>query len=200
MSFGRHHRYSQNQFPDRDMSSGELIVLLTIMVTLFLILFFTLNDLFTEHEQTISPLSTVSYCVDCRSIQMVLPPSSTPGFIDVSVTQSNIHSTVCVPGYTQRIRPSSSFTRRLKIHQLQTMFGLNVNPSAYIEDHRVPLELGGHPTNPRNLWPEPRIESRIKDGLEDRLHRALCGDLLTLKAAQMVFLGDYRKATNWNSR
>ena len=35
-----------------------------------------------------------------------------PGGIDPAVTQSNIHQTICVTGYTSKVRPSSEETDR----------------------------------------------------------------------------------------
>jgi len=40
----------------------------------------------------------------------------------------------------------------------------------YEEDHLVPLEVGGNPHDPRNLWPEPLHgpwNARMKDRLEN---------------------------------
>jgi len=52
----------------------------------------------------------------------VLPNSRvTPGALNPSVTQANIHSTICVPGYTKTIRPPASYTTALKIRQLSTL-------------------------------------------------------------------------------
>ena len=36
----------------------------------------------------------------------------------------------------------------------------------YEYDHLVPLELGGAPNDPRNLWPEPGASPNPKDELE----------------------------------
>jgi hypothetical protein len=41
-------------------------------------------------------------------------PRCTPGSIDPAVTQANIHRTICVSGYTSRVRPSESQTERFK--------------------------------------------------------------------------------------
>jgi hypothetical protein len=54
----------------------------------------------------------------------------------------------------------------------------------YEEDHFIPLELGGHPTDPRNLWPQPIEQAKRKDRLELSLNRAVCAGRMTLGAAQ----------------
>jgi hypothetical protein len=40
------------------------------------------------------------------------------------------------------------------------LYGLTGTPSAYEEDHLIPLELGGALRNPKNLRPEPRAQAR----------------------------------------
>jgi len=74
------------------------------------------------------------------------------------------------------------------------------SPSHYQEDHLVPLELGGAPRDPRNLWPEPNdvvlpdgtlIGSDAKDNLEDYLNRAVCSGAMALGDAQRLIAGDW---------
>ena len=74
----------------------------------------------------------------------------TPGALSLRVTQDNAALTVCVAGWTRTIRPTSSYTSRLKAKQ---MHALHLAGSArdYEEDHLVPLCVGGHPTDHRNL-------------------------------------------------
>jgi len=60
--------------------------------------------------------------------------------------------------------------------------------SQYEEDHLIPLELGGAPRNPRNLWPEPRAQARQSDPLETTLKRQVCNHTLTLAAARAAIL------------
>jgi hypothetical protein len=57
-------------------------------------------------------------------------------------------------------------------------------PSDYQEDHLISLEVGGDPTDPRNLWPEP-IERAVEvDDFEDELNGKICTGELTLREAQ----------------
>lgn len=101
------------------------------------------------------------------------------GVIDPTVTINQ----VCTPGYSASVRPSMSYTRKLKIKQMKAQ-GLQGTPSAYEEDHFIPLELGGSPKDPNNLWPQPWPEARLKDKDETRLHRAVCAGEMTLEQAQ----------------
>lgn len=57
-------------------------------------------------------------------------------------------------------------------------------PADYQEDHLVAIELGGHPRDPRNLWPEPIAQAHIKDTWELTLNRAVCAGRMTLATAQ----------------
>jgi hypothetical protein len=128
-----------------------------------------------------------------------LPDSSlTPGAINTAVIQSNIASTICVPGFTIKIRPSSSYTTALKKKQLAAGYlgYTNKSPASYEEDHLISLELGGSPSSEANLWPEPwdgNWGARKKDTLENKLHDLVCSNQLSLSEAQSVI------ATNWVS-
>ena|SRR5258708_7857993 len=114
----------------------------------------------------------------------------TPGMINYHVTQANIAQTICVPGWTSTIRPSTSYTNRLKAQQMRALH-LPGKVSEYEEDHLVPLCLGGHPTDHRNLWPEPRDgqwAAKFKDQLEASVCRALCRGVMTLEEGRAIFL------------
>jgi hypothetical protein len=107
----------------------------------------------------------------------------TPGVVNPDVTQANIGQTICVQGWTRTVRPPTSYTSELKVRQM-TEYGVGGSPSDYQEDHLISLELGGHPTDPRNLWPEP-IERALKvDQTENELNRKVCSAELTLAEAQ----------------
>ena len=56
--------------------------------------------------------------------------------------------------------------------------------SDYQEDHFISLELGGHPTDPRNLWPEPYPRASQMDQIENDLNDQVCAGQLTLAQAQ----------------
>ena len=52
------------------------------------------------------------------------------------------------------------------------------------EDHLISLELGGHPTDPRNLWPEPYPRASDVDREENRLNDLVCSGEISLAEAQ----------------
>jgi len=107
----------------------------------------------------------------------------TPGVANSEVTQQTIGSTICVSGWSSSIRPDTSYTNDLKLKQMQE-YARPGEPSDYQEDHLISLELGGDPTDPRNLWPEPNPHARDVDGIENDLHAAICSGRMTLAEAQ----------------
>jgi hypothetical protein len=115
---------------------------------------------------------------------IILPdPKITPGRLNPSVRQSTIKRTICERGWTKTIRPPVGYTNALKIQQM-VLYEETGSPSEYEEDHFIPLELGGAPRNPENLWPEPHSQSKLSDPLETQLKRKVCKHLMTLKKAR----------------
>ena len=110
-------------------------------------------------------------------------PVRTPGVLNPEVTETTIGQTICVEGWTRTIRPPSSYTDDLKRRQMRE-YGVGGSPSDYQEDHLISLELGGHPTDPRNLWPEPIERARKVDGTENELNAKVCSGELSLAEAQ----------------
>ena len=107
----------------------------------------------------------------------------TPGVVNPDVTQATIRSTICKHGWTRTIRPPVTYTNSLKLKQMRE-YGRAGGPVDYQEDHLISLELGGHPTDPRNLWPEPYPRAAEMDGIENDLNQQVCSGKLTLAAAQ----------------
>ena len=132
----------------------------------------------------------------CHSINGLPDAVCTPGVADPHVTQDNILTTICVSGYTTKVRPSTTYTNALKAQQIKAYGYSDTNLADYEEDHLIPLEVGGHPTDPKNLWPEPRTGTNSatkKDGVENSLNNKVCSGLMTLAAAQAAI------AKNWES-
>ena len=76
-----------------------------------------------------------------------------------------------------------SYTDELKRRQMRE-YGETGSVAGYQEDHLISLELGGHPTDPRNLWPEPYPRAREVDGIENQLNAEVCDGSLALADAQ----------------
>ena len=103
----------------------------------------------------------------------------TPGVVNPQVTQATIGETICVRGWTRTVRPPTEYTSELKERQMAE-YRLGGSPSGYQEDHLISLELGGHPTDPRNLWPEPRPHAEEVDRIENELNRRICAGEISL--------------------
>ena len=106
-----------------------------------------------------------------------------PGALNPNVTQANIGVTICLRGWTRTVRPPLAYTSHLKRKQMRERH-LPGTPADYQEDHFIPLELGGAPYDPRNLWPQRLAQAHRKDQWELGLNRAVCAGRMTLIAAQ----------------
>jgi hypothetical protein len=120
-------------------------------------------------------------------------PALTPGALNPAVTQATIGSTICVSGWTDTIRPPTSYTNALKVTQIAEYGYADTSLASYEEDHLISLQLGGDPTDPKNLWPEPytitladgrSVGARVKDAFETRLKKQVCAGTTTLAEAQ----------------
>ena len=114
---------------------------------------------------------------------LLADPVRTPGVLNPDVSQATIGQTICVQGWTRTIRPPSEYTSGLKLEQMRE-YGVSGDPSGYQEDHLISLELGGHPTDRRNLWPEPNPRATTVDHVENELNAKVCSGELTLAEAQ----------------
>jgi hypothetical protein len=110
-------------------------------------------------------------------------PALTPGPLNPDVTQATIGSTICVSGWTKTVRPPSSYTHALELRQLRE-YGESGPTSNFQEDHFISLELGGAPTDPRNLWPEPQPRASEVDKIENQLNDEVCSGQITLAEGQ----------------
>jgi hypothetical protein len=117
------------------------------------------------------------------------------------VTQANIKKTIYKSGWTATVRPPSSCTNNLRT-QSAAKYGYDDSKlSDYEEDQFIPLEIGGNPKDPNNLWPEPydtkingeTIGAPQKDKFEDLLKKQVCYRTPTLNEAQDQITADWYK-------
>lgn len=133
----------------------------------------------------------------CAGAGELPDPRLTPGAINPQVSQSNIHQTVCVRGFTKTIRPPAYYTNGLKKTQIAQYGYADTNPRDYEEDHLIALSIGGNPTDPRNLWPQPRNAqwgADQKDDLEFVLYKMVCHEEISLADAQRAMAGNWVRA------
>ena len=65
------------------------------------------------------------------------------------------------------------------------------DPSHYVEDELIPVELGGAPTDPRNLWPQTTDMVALKNREENHLRTVVCHGGITPAAAQNELLQNW---------
>ena len=121
----------------------------------------------------------------------VSPPaqeqSIPPEVLNPDVRQETIGQTICVAGYTTSIRPSTNYTNGIKAKLIRDKGLAASAANEYELDHHLPLALGGHPRNPRNLVLQPwagEEGARKKDRLERKLQALVCSGALLLKTAR----------------
>ena len=110
----------------------------------------------------------------------------TPGATFPTATRAQI----CVLGYSRGVRAPFDAAWRRKVAAVRRSYG--VRGAGYTADHAISLELGGNNAQ-SNIWPEPTRESKIKDGVENRLHVAVCSGKMTLREAQLEISRDWTK-------
>jgi hypothetical protein len=123
-------------------------------------------------------------------------PSCTPGATNPGVSPADLASTICRRGWTASVRPPVDVTRPEKVGSAAA-YGYT-GPFATGEyDHLVPLELGGDPNDPANLWLEPNDRPgatstvNTKDVLESHLRSLVCAGRLPLGEAQRAIATDW---------
>ena len=118
---------------------------------------------------------------------LILPDGViTPGATVSGITKSD----VCQPGYAAGVR---AVTEARKVRAC-LLYGQYDCPGKHFEiDHLVSLELGGS-NDLTNLWPQPIDQARMKDKLENYLHREVCGGTITLEHAQQAISTDWASA------
>jgi hypothetical protein len=140
-----------------------------------------------------TPVASARTPGSCHLHGQLPDPVCTPGAVDPRVTQDNLEQTICTRGYTATVRPALSYTSPLKLRQM-ALYGETGRPAQYEEDHLIPLELGGHPTDPRNLWPQPGASPNEKDRIENRLRDLVCAGTVPLARAQAAIAADWTAA------
>ncbi|MGI9213350.1 MAG: hypothetical protein ACR2HF_12840 [Methylococcaceae bacterium] len=124
-------------------------------------------------------------------------PAITPGATDPEVTADNIQESICKQkpiSWSQAHLPPASWLEDMEKQQIEQYHYSDTSPRHYHEDHLIPLSLGGHPTDIRNIWPQPLVakwSARRKDYLEEVISRKVCKGEMTLNEAQDLF------RTNW---
>jgi hypothetical protein len=117
---------------------------------------------------------------------------------NTDVSAATLAQTVCTPGYTRSVRPSTVFTNGIK-KRLMRQQGLDFDTQKgeFELDHIVPLALGGHPRNLENFalqrW-EGHGGAKRKDRLEVKLQCLVCSGAVPLEVSQDAIWLDWQIA------
>lgn len=152
-----------------------------------------------DHTRKVAlPTTTIVLPQKCRQIaQGALPDRKcTPGKTNQAVTQRTIKRTICKSGWASSVRPSVSYTEPLKEKMVRRYGYGDASLRLFQFDHLIPLEIGGNPSDIKNLWPEPykaevngkQAGAAVKDYWEDKLNAEICKGQITLAKARKFFV------------
>ena len=139
-----------------------------------------------------------SLLVACSTVpvqQHAVPADVPVEALNPDVRPETIDQTICLPGYAASVRPATTYTNGVK-HKLLREAGTDTaDASKYELDHVIPLALGGHPRNLRNLALQPwdgDDGAKKKDRLEKQLQRAVCARQIGLREARASIYWDWQ--------
>jgi hypothetical protein len=118
----------------------------------------------------------------------------TPGARDPRVQQRNVTRTICSADYLAKAQPAAPYIERVLRRKIVGYRFGSLTPAEYELDHYIPIELGGDPDAPSNIWPQPvgsGLGAHEKDRVESYLHQQVCSGSTTLDAAQQSILNDW---------
>ncbi len=127
----------------------------------------------------------VSASVTCKANQTLPDPICSPGVVLTTDVK-----TICTSGYTKTVRDVSEATKKKVFKEYGISYSLHSN---YEVDHIISLELGGS-NDIKNLYPESYLinnGAKVKDKLENYLHKQVCNGSMTIQEAQKEI------STNW---
>ncbi|HWK10844.1 MAG TPA: HNH endonuclease signature motif containing protein [Vicinamibacterales bacterium] len=124
------------------------------------------------------------------ALLLVLALAHTPTPATPGVTRTLTRAAVCRTRWGVDRRHVTLSMRK----QVFAAYGIPWREHAKYEvDHLVPRELGGA-DDVANLWPQPwegAWNARMKDRLENRLHRLVCAGTVSLSSAQQRIRTDW---------
>jgi Metal binding domain of Ada len=146
----------------------------------------------TPPKSTPSPIATPEAKATPNNSPIIPDSKLTPGDV-LEVTKEDI----CTPGYSKNVRDVPQSVKE----KAYAEYGIvSRKPREYEVDHLISLELGGS-NSIKNLWPESYLtepwNARVKDVLENKLHKMICDGSIDIKTAQQAiatdWIGAYKK-------
>lgn len=133
--------------------------------------------------KTIFAAVAISWAVGAAAAE--LPnPERTPGEANPVLTRDVLCAASFRTGPYRNVPPAEK-------RQVYASYGKKPVKGKCCEvDHLISLEIGGS-NSIKNLWPQPWKEARIKDQLENRLHKLVCSGEISLEEAQSAISKDW---------
>lgn len=127
-------------------------------------------------------------------LAMALSGFSIGQAINPAVTQANIHSTICAPGWSTSVRPDRFAMAVAKTKLIKAAGIPATDRGKYVLDHIVPIEVGGSPNDPKNFMLQTVADAKAKDKAENFAHTYVCKKVkpLSLADAQACFLAEWK--------
>ena len=119
-------------------------------------------------------------------------PRCTPGVLNAAAA-ANPQKTICQRSYLARLEKAAAGVEHLKI-AMMIRYGSAGNPSTYVLAQLVPVEDGGSPTDPKNLWPillDGWGGARTQAVVANAVHARICNGKTTVGQAAQLFEGDW---------
>ena len=91
-------------------------------------------------------------------------------------------------------QPPARFIATAMFAQLQSVTYSIKDPARYELDHRIPIEVGGHPRDAANIWAQPlntEWNALVKNKLDTYIAREVCDGRMKLADARAVFQRDW---------
>lgn len=141
-------------------------------------------------QRTLLPLTVL--------ISSTLALAAPVEMLNRDVTQDTVRETICTPGYTKTVRPSTNFTNGIKKKLMrEASLDFDTKKGDFELDHIVSLSIGGHPRNLKNFalqrW-EGVDGAKKKDRLEVKLQCLVCSGAVPLASAQDAMWTDWQAA------
>ena len=118
-------------------------------------------------------------------------PVHAPGALNKKVTQRNIQRTICDPPWVAKTQAAAAQKNtKLMADQLKKRGYRDTDPAKYVVDQLIPIDVGGNPTDARNLWPQAVSAGwnvAAKNKLETYVNREVCSGHMKLAQGQAIF-------------
>ena len=125
---------------------------------------------------------------------MILALALSAALLNSDVRSDTINQTICVTGYTETVRPATSYTNAIKFRLMREAGIDQAQSKDYALDHIVPLVLGGHPRSLDNLELLTEHDNARKSRVEVKLRCLVCSGQVPLEEAQEAIYDNWREA------